>query len=309
MYIGCDIGRGDTKVFSDKDVFKFPSYVAEARTLDLESGEMKSDSNNMEHLSVEIDGDKFFLGELARREGGSREYQKDKVKHRNTIPLLLTSIALASPDKYCKAKVVTGVPISDYQTQGKKFEKEITGSYRIKLPHKEVYLQLLKNNILTFPEGAGAIWNELLDDHGQLLETTLTDQVIGVLDVGWKTVNFAVLRKMQYDDGASGTLPMGLSKAFKIYYKRISRRYDLSPSQAEKSLISKGQQELIRLSQEIQDQISMWWTNGLELDCVFIAGGGGKALFDHLNFQKKRLLDEPQMANAEGYYKVAQMKL
>lgn len=100
------------------------------------------------------------------------------------MPLLLSSIALASDDKYCNCNLVTGVPISDYQSQSRKFEKEVVGNYTIKLSHKTVYLQITRGNALTFPEGSGAIWNELLDDQGQLIYTPLTSKTIAVLDIG-----------------------------------------------------------------------------------------------------------------------------
>lgn len=253
-YYGIDVGRGYVKRIgpSLNDVSKFPSYVVPARELDIETGRGKP----LEHLSVCINDKQLFMGELAKKEGGSREFQKEKADHRNTIPLLVTALALAAPEKYHHPRVVAGLPISDYRTQAESFEGKAIGHYEVELPHKQVNLQIDRNNILTFPEGAGMIWNQLIDKWGNVTDD---DKTRAGIDIGWKTCNFAVMNGLQYDDSASGTLPMGLSRAFRLFYKRISHDYDYTPAQAELMLAEKGDPELRRLAQEIKDQLSMWW--------------------------------------------------
>ena len=307
MYFGVDVGRGYTKIAGPaiNNVINFPSYVAPARPLDIESGRGKP----LEHLSVCINDKKLFMGELARRESGSREFQKEKANHRNTIPLLITAIALAAKDKYISPKLVAGLPISDYRKQAQRFEEKTTGEYEVELPHKKVVIQILRKNIITFPEGAGMIWNQILRNNGCLKNNSFSDFKLAGIDIGWKTCNFAVLSGLQYEDSASGTLPMGLARAFRIFYKRISRDYDYTPAQAELMLSEKGEPELERLAQEITDQLSMWWPVTEDYYKIFIGGGGGGALNKYLDYPQQKKVLNPQIANAKGFYKVARSQL
>lgn len=77
MYYGADIGRGAVKVAHSRGSIVFPSYLVPSRERDLVSAA----TDYMEQLVVSINGKEYFAGELARREGGTREFAKDKAGH------------------------------------------------------------------------------------------------------------------------------------------------------------------------------------------------------------------------------------
>lgn len=66
MFYGVDVGRGAVKGVTATDQISFPSYLAAYRERDLVS----QSSDILKQLVVAIDGDRYFVGELARREGG-----------------------------------------------------------------------------------------------------------------------------------------------------------------------------------------------------------------------------------------------
>lgn len=183
MYYGIDVGRGAVKGVALNEQVVIPSYLAPYRERDLVSQR----ADVLDQLVVGIDGKQFFVGELARREGGTREFAKDKVGHGNTLPLLLTTIALLCRDDYTAPRVVVGLPVADYKLQAKSFENDVLGYYRVQLPHKRVNIELAKGQVLAFPEGAGALWDMVLGAKGQPLDTVLSRQTVGIIDVGWKT--------------------------------------------------------------------------------------------------------------------------
>jgi len=130
VYYGIDVGRGAVKGVSVNEQVVIPSYLAPYRERDLVSQR----ADVLDQLVVSIDGKQFFVGELARREGGTREFAKDKVQHGNTLPLLLTTIALLCRDDYTAPRVVVGLPVADYKLQAKSFENDVLGYYRVQLP-------------------------------------------------------------------------------------------------------------------------------------------------------------------------------
>lgn len=304
VFYGIDVGRGAVKAVSVSGQVSFPSYLAPYRERDLVS----QADNVLEQLVVSIDGHQYFVGELARREGGTREFVKDKVSHDNTLPLLLTAIALLALDDYTAPKVVVGLPVSDYKYQARAFENKVLGNYRVQLPHKKVNIELVKGQVLAFPEGAGALWDMALSPSGKPLATALGEQSVGIIDVGWKTCNVVILRELKYNDMGSTTFPLGLSRAFNWFYKRISRDVDILPAEAELRLAKDGAPELQRLAREIRDQLAAWWHNWQDLDRIFLAGGGGLALAPYLDMPV-HLVPDAQVANARGFYKVSRAQL
>lgn len=305
MYVGADVGRGYVKVATDGDIVVFPSYVAPGRELAL-SG-INRNGNSLEHLDVKVNKEHFFIGELARRHGGTREYQKDKVGHNNTLPLLLTGIALNMDTDFAEVKVVVGLPIVDYCTQAKDFEEAAKGVHEVNINGDKKNVVIGKNGIIAFPEGAGAVWHLLLDDKGKPADPQLGECTVGIIDIGWKTVNYVVLRKMQFDDSQSGTLREGLAEAFRPFATRMRQQYDLKDEELEELFIKEGQPELKAHARRINDLIRFHWPNYRIFDHIFIAGGGGKALFPFLEFEDvtPQLIKYAQTANARGFYKVA----
>lgn len=308
MWFGVDKGRHGVKGVGPyaENTLAMPSYMVTARDLDLDSS---SPNSVLDHLDVTINGTRFFAGELARCNGGSREFGKVKSDHPYTIPLTLLAVALLCPAPYASIKLAVSLPISDYKTQAAGLEKRLVGEHVVKLPGRQVELEIPRNQVVAFPECAAAAWDLMLSPQGKAQNMDIRKATKAVIDIGWKTVNFAVLRGLNYDDAASGTLPLGLSQAFKYYYKRVVRERDLLPSQAELRLLRDGVPELKRLAQEIRDSLSMWWPDLTEFDHVFLAGGGGEALADYLNIPGARVLPDYHIANARGLYKICRANL
>lgn len=105
-------------------------------------------------------------------EGAAARIQATQTaRHENTLPLLVTGLALAAQDDYAAPRVVIGLPIADYRTQAREFEQATLGYYDAQLPHKRVRIELARGQVVAFPEGAGALWALLLGSKGQPLDT------------------------------------------------------------------------------------------------------------------------------------------
>lgn len=304
MYMGIDVGNGYVKVVNGNGkIFKFSSYVTKGKELDLDL-ELK-ETTSLNNLKVWVNDKYYFVGELARKHKGTRELINEKSRREYILPLALTGIALASEKETLCPNLVIGLPINDYKNQAYNLEKKIIGDHNVIVGNKHLQIEINDNHIKAFPEGAGVVYDLLLNNSGDIIRQDLAAKKIGIIDVGWKTVNFLVLNKMEFDDEASGTIQEGMSQAFRPYFKRMSGQYKYSMAEFEAMMDQYAQEEMKDLAKVIQDQLSIFWTETKGMD-IYLAGGGGKAISPYFELPHK-LIEGCQEANARGFMKVAKM--
>lgn len=285
MIVGVDAGRSFVKAYAGEGrSIIFPSFACPATYRELVS--------SSDEYEVTINGKSWFTGELARLEGGTEIFEKDKVNHENTVPLIMTALAsLARSDKEI-VSLITGLPISDYREQSKLFIDRLKGVWSVKLGRKEVELHIV--DVLTFPEGAGAAWSTVLGDNGKAHSRP---DMIRCIDVGGKTTDFSVFNKLRFVASESSSLPLGITWAQNDTYRRLAGKLDVMPSE-----VKPDEQALQSLAKRIQNELNKWWRHW---DNVVLAGGGALLLRDYLPY---RCVSNPQLANAVGYYRVGMAK-
>ncbi len=310
-HFGLDIGRSDVKCQfgpGEKDVLIFPSYVSKYRERDL-----KQDGFSLNNLEVAINGSRYFVGELAREMNGVREFGSNKIEHENTIILLLIAIA-ASPitPEYGTIfpRVCAGLPINNYTRQAEKFEVMLNGVYEVTLPGKHVWINLSKERSLCFQECIGTYMDMALNENGKATENALFKGCIGIIDIGYKTVNFFKMIDGRFIDSGSGTLErMGLSDAFLSFYKRISREKGYTPNEAELKFEALGNSDRKNLAEQIEGALTRWWSDPSEFNQIYFTGGGGIALEPFFSKYQGLVVPNARVSNARGFRKVAVAKL
>jgi hypothetical protein len=311
LYFGLDIGRSDVKSQhgpGEEDVLIFPSFVSGEKTRFLRSDKL------LENLDVKINGSKYFVGELAREKDGSREFGSDKIRHQNTMILLLTAIVASPvvPDTgVIYPRICAGLPLNNYGTQANEFENQLNGVFHVTIPGKSVEVHLSPDRSLAMQEGVGALMDMSYDEHGRRLKNNLLGGTIGLGDIGFKTVHIIKMVDGAYKDSYSGTLErLGVSNAFLNFYKRVSQQRGLKPNEAElefkqnKNNIS----ELKDLAREIEGVLSMWWPDTTEFNQFYWVGGGA-GVSNFFEKYKGVIVPNSQTANARGFRKVAVAKL
>jgi hypothetical protein len=311
LYFGLDIGRSDVKCQygpGENDVLVFPSFVSGEKTRFLSS------DNLMENLDVKINGSKYFVGELAREKDGSREFGSDKIRHQNTMILLLTAIA-ASPvvpsGSVIYPRICVGLPLNNYSSQADEFEGLLHGVYRVSIPGKNVELCLNSVHSLAMQEGVGALMDMSYDESGRRLKNNLLAGTVGLGDIGFKTVHIIKMVDGAYKDSYSGTLErLGVSNAFLNFYKRVSQQRGLKPNEAELEFKQNKNNtpELKSLASEIEGALSMWWPDTTEFNQFYWVGGGA-GVSNFFEKYKGLIVPNSQTANARGFRKVAVAKL
>lgn len=302
--IGIDIGYGNTKVNTGGTVFSFPSIVGNFQ----ESVSIGFDRGTLE--CVEIDGEKFLIGESARRHS-SRHYTS---RSRDWIGTIHYRALLKHALKKCNATgeaiITTGLPV-DFRA-----DKE-----RLTAIVKDVALKCGVNAFVhVLPQPVGAFFSLLFDEKGSVLESRLASSRVGILDIGFFTTDLLTIDGMSvvekqlasFENGVSTALEairQDLADTYKLQLDirrtdEVVRRGKVSVYGEEKDITAISGKRLGELETEIQAQAQTIWGNAADLDRVILSGGGATMLSPYLNlYRHATVIRNAAEANAAGFYR------
>ncbi|MFW6016892.1 MAG: hypothetical protein ACOCRK_10680, partial [bacterium] len=217
--------------------------------------------------------------------------------------------------------VVTGLPVNEYSDDMKEtLSQHIKGTHVFKLNGKPCLYNI--KNCKVIPQPFGTIFDQLLDLDGEILKPDYANINVGVIDIGFRTSDFAVANQLEYMDRMSSSSNIALSSAYKLIARELNSEfgitkplYQLDQVVRERKIIIKGEEiglsPLIEksfelTSQNIISEISLLW-NVWELEVILITGGGGIALYDYLSTQLDNTtpVKSGQFSNVSGYLKMA----
>ncbi|GMA65962.1 ParM/StbA family protein [Alicyclobacillus fastidiosus] len=187
-----DAGRYGTKTVADGVRDWFPSVIGEYRELKLTRPWTHHD------MLVEFNGEKYYVGEIARKESsGAATLMLDTKVTFDTKLLILTALHRTLPAD-STAIVVTSVPIaSQNELEKLHMKKLLLGTHTIEVNGEEKTFHIPRVEVGI--ECAVAAWS--LGKHRK-------GHFLGV-DIGSRTVNFTAIMNGQWVDRLSGTLPFG----------------------------------------------------------------------------------------------------
>lgn len=204
--VGLDVGRRNVKIYDGDTFIHFPSFVGEYRDL-----RFKDSLKGNNSFVVTINGERYFVGELAQRE--SEFYRQLLVDDKATddfVILSLTGLFLTGWDEF---DVVTGLPIYLHTDDNKMALKTLLeGEYEVEV--NGIMKKISVNRVRVSVEAGGAFWAEAKNG------------LVRIIDGGSKTINYITVLNKRLVDRDSGTLPFGfdtnMSKDIKQMCNRIA---------------------------------------------------------------------------------------
>lgn len=322
--IGVDLGYGFVKATDGEKEFVFPSVVGPAR--ERVQSDFSMFANGLDNLTITVDDRTHFVGDLAIRQSevASRSLDEHRVDDPSARVLVLTALALFTPWEEETFNVVTGLPSAFYASTKDAWQNQFRGAFTVRFSdggepkEKRIFIDKMR----VVPQPFGTLYDRTLNGTGQVVDKELSRQTVGVVDIGFKTTDFAVARGMEYIDRLSGSITTGLSSAYSSIAARLRTDYQIHRENHEMDeIVERGQvriagkpQDISHIKQEAFERVaqrvlteleSMW--NYRDLDVMLVTGGGGTALSDYVlaRFDNARLVDEAQLANVRGYAKLA----
>lgn len=297
QHIGVDVGRGYTKCFSkfegEELTANFKSIIGLGRKMDF--------SEYTDPIFIEVDGDEYFVGELAEKEGDNPLQIMTDDKTSDDIKILICAalskvaqsehikICLGVPNKMFKKSVLIGIE-DKYKNKEFLIKDKISGTFK----------KVLIRDITIFREAdAALLWH--VNSH-----PGLQNGPVGMATVGFRTTELAYYDKgLKYNDKLSNTLEYGNKTSLDYVARTLKEKGIIRPlSEIDSSdLYSEEKKKAYRiLSSTIENAIESAWVNLSEM-AIFIAGGTA------LNLSvSHELIDDPQMAVSKGLWLIATKK-
>ena len=296
--ISIDVGYGNTKYYMDGAAGCFPSIYK------IHGGSYSPKSQ--EDMLLELNGQKYLIGETALNKDGEASFDKESLLRHQLF--VLASICKATEGDY-EGDIVVGLPIGDMQKLSPMLLK-LKGKYEVKFNGKDRAINIKKVKVLA--QGEAII--QLLKE-----EVPVSDEVIGIIDIGQKTVDFAWCRYGSYVEERSGSVNFGMYNAWTEIASSMARNFGIE--EPEQYMVRKDLERFRRkkrkgieaveadvefnfkeLAQSIKNRLFSRHWNFNELDRLYVVGGGAYLLREFFSDAPLQEFDHPEHANSIAFY-------
>jgi len=306
--VAVDTGYGRTKIATGPDDFQvFSSYLVRG-----------TESGLTNTHKIVVDNKSYYVGDGAANQEdlisliGTDFHGSVEWKALLGYALSLTYAQLGEE----LDTLVLGLPLSQFndkntsklvslkEGQGFTFSigsKETADEYRYKI-----------KNMIILPQGAGAIFPYLNND-----------EVIGIVDIGFYTLDLAYFAHGDFNPAYSSSSAFGISELYKRIINFIQSKFDveINTDRAEKVLKANKikisgvwyeiPDEIKKIKREFAEDLMLKvkskWDNQLKLaDKIVFVGGGAEALKGYFPESANFIIPEqPAFANVKGFYQYA----
>lgn len=337
MRIAVDLGFGFVKGESETgEKVNFPSVITTRS-----NGALKNviggieDDYSISYLEIgSEEKKKYYIGDAAITHGGTRRWEnKEQFNIEDIKVFISTAVGILNSDSE-EVDLCVGLPMSHY-IQKKDELRKILKSVESIIWFNKNERKIKFNSIFIFPQGAGAYYSSILNKNGDTKNIELANSSVGVIDVGYRTVDFLVMGKgrkgITMREELSGSLEEdGMNKIYQQIQNSVSEKFkaEIGLLEIEKSILWFGSeldyfQEPINIipyedeeykkhAEKIASKIKIKWGKEEErLSTILITGGGGQTLFYHFKekFKQAELQENPAFSNCEGYLGIQARKM
>ncbi|MFA5517605.1 MAG: ParM/StbA family protein [Desulfuromonadales bacterium] len=326
--LGIDIGFGFTKASNGRDSLVFKSVLGESAEIQFKET-LLGEAGNDDHLQIELDGQTFFIGDLAERQSNVRFFTLDQEQ---LIGSYAKSLALAAAARlvgsHLPINLVTGLPIGFYRQHRDEIANILQGEHRVALTdasgkRQEKVINI--NKVRIIPQPFGSLFNMMLNDVGEVGDKRLVKDKLGIIDVGFRTCDYTISDKMRYSERGSRTTDSGIARAFTVIASKLRERSGVNVELyrlfeavergaikirgKEYDLKSLTEQVFGQLAAAIGNEVDRLWADDWDMDTMVITGGGGAVLAKYLQPLLKGYVlpidpaQDARLYNVRGYYK------
>lgn len=291
--LAVDAGRSEVEAKWESGFKAFPSDVSYAK-------ELKNKAGAVDDLEIHMDGQKWWVGKIASKEGKRFKFNNFGQSKADTI-LKVQVIASAIYAGLSEGEIELGVLVPV-----KEFTKEERGKIRniLRGTHKFSYLlgekkgveaeekkgEIIINKVLIVQEGVAAYWSNKQDEHTQ------------TLDFGAKTINYCVHDDEQIiDNMSSGTIDGG--------WETMKDLNDLRGENDSKIDDQKKEEMSRELAQKAISEVRLKeWSSEYKTQ---VFGGVAKDVLPYVQqeFPRAVVYPNPRNGNVNGLYNILEEEL
>ena len=329
--VGIDIGFGFTKGTDGKDLLIFKSIFGEAAEIQFRE-QLLTVAGPDEYLHIELDGEAFFVGELAERQSHVRSFTLDQNQFITNFAKTMAMAALSrlvEPNDHLN--LVTGLPVSFYRRHREELSGLLLGTHTlisVDASGARRELPVTIDQVRVIPQPFGSLFNLMLNDSNELSDKRYVQEKIGVVDVGFRTTDYTISDKTKYSGRGSGSTDSGIARAFDIIASKLREQtgvdvelYRMYDAVARGSIKIRGktidlrhltEEAFSKLASAVATECDRLWSDDWDIDFIVVTGGGGSVLAPHLEplLSGEVLAMDPtadsRLNNVRGYWKYGQ---
>ncbi len=332
--LGIDVGFGFTKATNGKNTFIFKSIFGE--DADIQFWADFGDDTPTDHIHVTIDGKSYFIGDLAEKQSSVLHFTLDQEKlitdYVKILSLAVAGMFLDEGEAIdVPINLVSGLPIGFFKQNHERFNELLTGHHSVTYHSQngqETTKELHINKVRMLPQPLGSVLDLLMDDNGKIVNKTLANQKIGVVDIGFRTTDFTILDRLRYIDRGSRTIETGIARGFSVIANKLREKcgvsvelYRLYNAAETGSIKMRGNRvNFVKIRDEVYSQlaasiandIDRLWAADWDIDAIILTGGGCRDLAQYLrpqitgNIIPVEANRDPRLNNVLGYIKYGQ---
>jgi plasmid segregation protein ParM len=320
-----DVGFGETKgVAGNGRRINFPSIIGDFHPVAYDSGMAEG------NLAINYKSKKSFVGESALKQSVPRAtVDTDRTVGEEGMTLLAAAMALLTDRSAINTNLVVGLPVRNYEMLKNQYLQQTQTLHNVELltltgvPVERKYISVGEAKVL--PQPFGAFFNLILDDKGGFVREDLAMGKVGIIDVGYNTLDLARADRLEYINPRSTSFAgQGIFNAFQTLSSEIYRKHKVEiPPERIEAVVRAGKLKIsgneISIHTEMEtafreaaaqiiSRVKSLWPDRWELDLILLAGGGAILLAKYLlaEFGQQAIIaPEPAFANVNGYLKFA----
>jgi hypothetical protein len=303
MVVGIDIGYGYTKIYSDSVKIVFPTLVSR--------GVLTGDFGNG-NTFITVNNVPYTVGERAKALMGNFKVTKDFVGSPSYYAVLGYALYLL---KEKPSVAVLGLPPSFYDKQT--IQNLILNLYSYDIRGPRGFTVPMPQKIEYIPQGTGIYYSHISNGNADYQKKNVV-----IIDIGYYTMDTTLFRSGEYISEAGRSYPAGICLLIDKIKSAYSKKYGsfISDSAAERLLKSRelthfGVTHTLNTTEIIEGFVTDQLVNIIKDYAIFVKGlqetvdhvllGGGGAAYLANYIRNITIVDEPQLANAKGFYEYA----
>lgn len=322
--IGVDLGFYQVKLYHQNGKYRFPSVIGYPSAIELTE---ESDHAKENNICITEGDTTYYVGSKALRDTRNAQltFTADKTeKHTDRIKYL-AALSLAATGDADTFTVATGLPVDEFAgMQGLKeqLQKNLEGEFFFR--SGDLALGISVPKVLVLPQSAGAYYDYILDNKGNILEENVNAKTV-VIDIGYRTTDVVTMSYAKYVSQESFTINTGVSDVHKELRKNLLKEYRVSKDLTEMDFFMRsgiihlgGVPENISFlitaciqpyAEKIASMIPVYIPNLRDIHQVIVTGGGSNIMSAFIEAEMKGIpvthSPDSEFSNARGYYKYA----
>lgn len=339
LLFALDLGNRQAKMMNDSVIKVYPSYYLDSAELGNRSllGNFNLNTvtkdyvSSKDHSSTYVWGSDLDVENVQVIDTISTKNRYSSKYYKVLVDMAIGEMVVDYPNtknKIVDCVLVSGVPSNDFMSEETldELSKVLKGDHSITINGDKYYIRVQEVHFL--PQPIGTLFNEIIDDNGDMLDSSLNNSNVGIVDLGGLTILIDLVSKMRLETDKRVQLESG---AFTLYdaitkdlitagyrinvyeVEKVIRKYNVngeylwSPDGVHTVNITDFvMNNRIRFTKRVANSVKTIYKGFDRIQTILVTGGASNLLIKDefiSEVPNAQFIDNSDVANVKGFYK------